>query len=87
MDETQIWLHEGRRPDRTMIDWPRRRCKNVRQMRKDRYNDKRTKVVMRVICTRAVWETANGEKYSERLILRSVKQLISFKNQNVGLVW
>ena len=34
--------------------------------------------------TRAVWGTTNGEEYSERLILGSVKQLISFKNQNVG---
>ena len=45
---------------------------------KGRYNDE---------CAKAVWETADGEEYFERLILGSVKQLISFKNQNVGLGW
>ena len=39
------------------------------------------------ICTRVVWGTADREEYSERLILRSVKQLILFGNQNVDLVW
>ena len=34
--------------------------------------------------TRAVQGTADGEEYSERLILGSVEQLISFENQNVG---
>ena len=34
---------------------------------------------------RAVWGTADGEEYSERLILGSIKQLISFENQNVDL--
>ena len=42
---------------------------------------------MGVIRTRAVWGTMDGEEYFERLILKSVKQLISFKNQNVGLGW
>ena len=37
--------------------------------------------------TRAVWEIVDGEECSERLILGSVKQLISFKNHNVGLGW
>ena len=37
--------------------------------------------------TRAVWGTADGEEYSERLIVGSVKQLISFGNQNVGSGW
>ena len=37
--------------------------------------------------TRAVWRTADGEEYSERLIMGSVKQLILFENQNVGLGW
>ena len=52
--------------------------------RKGRYDDKCAKVDTRVICTRAVRGTADEEEYSERLILRSVKQLISFENQKVG---
>ena len=36
---------------------------------------------------KAVRGTADREVYSERLILRSVKQLISFENQNVGSGW
>ena len=47
-------------------------------MRKGRYDDK---------CIRAVWRTVDGEKYDERVILGSVKQLILFDNQNVGLAW
>ena len=54
-------------------------------MRKSRYNSKRVRADTRVIYTKAVWGTADREEYSEQLILRSVKQLISFKNQNVGL--
>ena len=54
---------------------------------KGRYNSKCVKVDMRVICIKAVWGTADGEEYSEQLILKSVKQLISFENQNVGSDW
>ena len=43
------------------------------RMRKGRYDGKRVRADTRVICTRAVWGTADGEEYSERLILRSVK--------------
>ena len=46
--------------------------------RKGRYDDE---------CAKAVWETMDGEEYSERLILESVKQLILFENQNIGLGW
>ena len=42
---------------------------------------------MKAVCAKAVWGTADGEEYSERLILRGVKQLISFENQNVGSSW
>ena len=56
-------------------------------VREGRYDDKCAKVDMRVICTRAVLGTADEEEYSEWLILRSVKQLISFENQNVGSGW
>ena len=87
MNETQIQSRAGRGPDRTMADWPRQQCKTVRQMRTGKYDGKRAKVVTRVICTKAIWGTADGEEYSERLILRSVKQLISFENQNVGSGW
>ena len=73
--------------DCAIADWPRRRCKTVGQLRKGRYNGKCARVDTRVICTRAVQETADGEEYSERLILKSVKQLISSENQNVGLGW
>ena len=41
----------------------------------------------KTVCTRAVWRTADEEESSEQLILGSVKQLISCKNQNVGLGW
>ena len=54
---------------------------------KGRYDGKRVRADTRVIYSRAVWETADGEEYSERLILRSVKQLISFENQNIGSGW
>ena len=56
-------------------------------MRKDRYDGECARVNTRAVCARAVWETANGENYSEQLILESVKQLILFENQNVGLGW
>ena len=36
---------------------------------------------------RAVRRIADGEEYSEQLIVGSVKQLISFENQNVGSGW
>ena len=42
---------------------------------------------MKAVCAKAVWETTDGEEYSEQLILKSIKQLILFKNQNVGLGW
>ena len=42
---------------------------------------------MKAVCTRAIWRTADGEGYSEQLILRGVKQLISFENQNVDSSW
>ena len=54
-------------------------------MSKDRYNVERAKANTRTVCAKAVQRTADGEEYSERLILGSVKQLISFENQNVGL--
>ena len=89
MDETQVWLHT----DLGRANWPRvDRLKMKAAMidqgwidtRKGRYDDKCAKVDTRVICTKAVRGTIDGEKYFERLILRSVKQLISFENQNVG---
>ena len=40
-----------------------------------------------VIYTSIIWETVDGEDYFEWLILRSVKQLVSFENQNIGLGW
>ena len=49
---------------------------------KDRYNGKCAKVD-----TMAVRGTTDREVYSEQLILRNVKQLILFENQNVGLGW
>ena len=56
--------------------------------RKGRYDDKCVKVDTRVICTRAVRETADGEKYSERLILRSMKtvNLVQESKHRFGLV-
>ena len=87
MKETQIWIRVGCGPDRTMADWPRRRCKTVRQMRKGRYDGECAKIVTKVIYTKAVWGTADEEEYSERLILRSIKQLISYENQNVDSGW
>ena len=50
--------------------------------RKGRYDGEYTKVDMM-----AVWGTADREVYPERLILKIVKQLISFENQNTGLGW
>ena len=50
-----------------------------RNVRKGRYDGKCTKIDMI-----AVWKTANREVYPKWLILKSVKQLISFKNQNIG---
>ena len=35
----------------------------------------------------AVQGTADREVNSEQLILRSIKQLILFENQNIGLGW
>ena len=55
--------------------------------RKGRSDDKYAKVDTKVICIRAIRETADKEEYSERLILRNVKQLILFENQNVGSGW
>ena len=48
------------------------------------------KTIVQECLTKSKWaktvlETADVKKYSERLILKSVKQLILFKNQNVGL--
>ena len=57
------------------------------RMHKSRYDGKRVRADTRVICIKAVWGTADREVYSERLILRSVKQLILFENQNLGLGW
>ena len=49
---------------------------------KNRYDGECAKVD-----TMAVRGTTDREVYSEQLILRSVKQLISFKNQKVGSGW
>ena len=57
------------------------------RMCKGRYDGKCVRADTRVICSRTVWGTADEEEYSEQLILRSVKQLISFENQNVGSGW
>ena len=56
-------------------------------MCKGRYNSKHMKVYTKIICTRAVRETADREEYFEQLILRNIKQQILFKNQNVDSVW
>ena len=56
-------------------------------MRKGRYDSKCVRADTRVIYTKTVWGTADREKYSERLILKSLKQLILFENQNVGSSW
>ena len=55
------------------------------QIRKGWYDGKYVRADTRVICTKAVWGTADGEEYFEQLILRCVKQLILFENQNLGL--
>ena len=47
-------------------------------MRKGKYDGKRV---------RAIWGTADGEEYFKQLILRSITQLISFENQNIGSGW
>ena len=54
---------------------------------KGKYDGECVSANIRVVCARAVRETADGEEYSERLILESVKQLISFENQNIGSGW
>ena len=56
-------------------------------MCKNRYDDKCIRVDTRVMCIKTVSKTINREEYSEYMILRSVKQLILFENQNIGLVW
>ena len=45
------------------------------------------KIDIMVVCIRVVWKTVDKEKYSKRLSLRSIKQLILFENQNVDLDW
>ena len=56
-------------------------------VRKCRYDGKCARANARVVRAKAVGGTTDEEKYSERLILESIKQLILFENQNVGLDW
>ena len=76
--------------DRAMVDLLKDDhaiIQNYGQMRKNRYDGSLHKIDKIKFGVKVVWRTADGEKYSERLIFGSVKLLILFENQNIGFCW
>ena len=48
-----------------MVDWLRRQCKTVGQIRKSRYDGEHAKTTIRAVSSKLVQGTADGEEYPE----------------------